>query len=98
MSEYDNVERTGKRNAIWVKVAEGGESIGVGIYEVDPATVADPVAGFVAKFLAGVLLQPEQCYEIAQRLTMCGMKVEDARKGINPPGTDGIIGRDDGGL
>lgn len=92
-------EHNGKRNALWAKVTEDGESIGIGIYEVDPATVADPVSGFMAKFLAGVLLQPEQCYEIAQKLTLCGMKVEDNRKGRpGPEGGDGVISRDDGGV
>lgn len=85
-----------KRNAIWVKVVEDGDAVGVGIYHVDPNTVADPVEGFMAEFLAGVLLQPDQCYEIAQRLTMYGMKVEDMQKG--KPSGDGIIGRDDGGI
>lgn len=89
MSEY-------KRNALWVKVTEDGEAIGVGIYAVDPKTVADPVAGFMAEFLAGVRLSPAQAYEIAQRFTMCAMKIEDAGKGDGP--SDGIVTRDDGGV
>jgi hypothetical protein len=87
-----------KRNALWVKVTDDMEAVGVGIYAVDPKTVADPVNGFMAEFLAGVRLSPEQAYEIAQRFTMCGIKIENARKGKGDGPTDGIITRDDGGV
>lgn len=69
-----------RRNALWVKCTDDMEAVGVGIYEVAPDTVPDPVNGFMAAFLAGVRLTPEQAYEIAQRFTMCAIKIENARK------------------
>lgn len=73
-------------HALWVKVTDDGEAIGVGIYAVPRDQVAAAqgqdakVNGFMAEFLAGVRLTPEQAYEIAQRFTMCAIKIENARK------------------
>lgn len=71
------------QNALWVKTTDDGDAIAVGIYKVHPnghPDMEDSDGKPVAEFLAGVKLKPQQCYEIAQRFTMCGIAVEEKRK------------------
>ncbi len=78
-------EQGPNHHALWVKVTDDGEAVGVGIYAVprEQVTAAQSaegkVNGFMAEFLAGVRLTPEQAYEVAQRFSMCAIKVENNR-------------------
>lgn len=76
---------TDGKNALWVKVTDDYSAVACAIYNVwpngHPSVPGSVESGqSVAEFAAGVRLTPEQCYEIAQRFTMCGMAIEDRRK------------------
>ncbi len=59
-------------NALYVRYAPEADKVCAGIYRVLPDGWAE--------LIAGLQLEPEQCYEIAQRFTMCGIKLEESRK------------------
>lgn len=69
---------------MWVKAErdEGGTPTGVsvGVWKIHPGHNPADISEYTAEFLGGVILGPEQAYEIAQRLTLCGIKVEEAEK------------------
>lgn len=87
MSEHpDNSDKgaAGLR-MIHVQVTEDYSATGIGIYEVHEnghPLVPDSEGKQVGELLGAIRLEnPEDCYEIAQRLTMCGIKIEEHRKG-----------------
>jgi hypothetical protein len=67
-----------------VQVTEDLEACGIGIYHVHPnghPDVPNSTGKQVGELLAAIRLEnPEHCYEIAQKITMCGIKIEEARK------------------
>lgn len=69
---------------IHVQVTDDLEACGVGIYEVHPnghPAMPGSEGQEVGELLGAIRLEnPEHCYEIAQRLTMCGIKIEEHRK------------------
>lgn len=69
---------------IHVQVTDDFEACGIGIYHVHEnghPSVPDSEGKEVGELLAAIRLgNPEHCYELAQKITMCGIKIEEARK------------------
>lgn len=84
MSEENADKGAAGMRMIHVQVTEDFSACGIGIYEVHPNGHPD-VPGSegqeVGELLGAIRLEnPEHCYEIAQRITMCGIKIEEAKK------------------
>jgi hypothetical protein len=84
MSEEADGGPTGLR-MIHVQETDDGDAVGVGIYHVHPdghPSVPDSAGKQVGELLAAIRLsEPEMCYELAQKITACGIRVEERRKG-----------------
>ena len=82
-SENADKGPTGLR-MIHVQVTDDMSACGVGIYHVHPnghPDVPGSAGQEVGELLGAIRLEdPKHCYEIAQRLTMCGIKIEEHRK------------------
>lgn len=69
---------------IHVQITDDNEACGIGIYHVHPnghPSVPDSEGKEVGELLAAIRLgEPEHCYELAQKITMCGIKIEEMRK------------------
>lgn len=70
---------------IHVQETEDGNAVGIGIYHVHEnghPGVPGSEGRQVGELLAAIRLETlEHAYEIAQRISMCAMRVEDRRKG-----------------
>lgn len=76
MSEEKMPEPLTGANA--VLIVKDGDYVCIGIYNFPEGSDRSSLRN--ARHLAGVRLQPEAGYEIAQQITRCGIRVEDERK------------------
>jgi hypothetical protein len=70
---------------IHVRLTDDRDAVGIGIYHVHPnghPSVPGSEGQQVGELLAAIRLsEPEKLYEIAQKITMCAIKLEEERKG-----------------